>query len=239
MVPLRDADPRVKVLSALVLVVGIVLGSPLSAVEFVALSLFLVASARVAGAPLRPLLARSLVALPVVGGLALFTALREASGLGLAELAQAWRIGWPSAASLLATSWLCVLTTLLLAAITPASELLPALSRLGVPGPLVTLLAFTFRFSGTLRAQVVAMRRALASRAPGLSSRAEVLLYGNLAGALVLRAHDRGQRVHAAMLSRGFDGELPSPPCRPLGPGDLAVAGVAVATVLALALARP
>jgi cobalt/nickel transport system permease protein len=32
------------------------------------------------------------------------------------------------------------------------------------------------------------------------------------AGALFVRSYERGERVHAAMLARGFTGEMPTPP---------------------------
>jgi cobalt/nickel transport system permease protein len=35
-------------------------------------------------------------------------------------------------------------------------------------------------------------------------------VYGNLAGNLLIRSYDRGERIHAAMLSRGFTGRLPT-----------------------------
>lgn len=228
-IPVRDADPRAKILATLVLVLGIVLLAPLSALELAALAGLLLAAGFIAEAPALPVLLRSLAVLPVAGAMALFSPV--GSGWGPAEVSHA--------TSLVATAWLCTWTTLLLAALTPAPELLGALSRLGAPAALVTLLSFLLRYVHTLRAQVRSMHRALVSRAPGLSPRREVLLYGNLAGALLLRAHDRGERVHAAMLARGFRGTLPlAPPTRRVSLADLAVVGLPLLALLALGLAR-
>ena len=38
--------------------------------------------------------------------------------------------------------------------------------------------------------------------------RLDLRLYASLTGQLLLRAYDRAQRVHQAMLARGFDGEV-------------------------------
>ncbi len=54
------------------------------------------------------------------------------------------------------------------------------------------------------------MRQAVASRAPELTGWRLIRLYGNLAGNLFIRSYERGERIHAAMLSRGYDGVLPA-----------------------------
>lgn len=233
--PPGGVDPRSRLLATGVLAVGLASLSPLPPARAAVVALGLLALAGWAGVSPGRLLARSTVVLPVAGSCALFTLLREATGWTPSALAAAWASSGPAALSLVLTSWVCVLPPLLLAATTPGPELLAALARLGAPSALVTLLAFMLRYGETLRAQVRATRRALLSRAPGLTPRREALLYGNLAGSLLLRAHDRGERVHAAMLARGFTGGFPTPPVPPWSGHGLALVGAALLAVGLLA----
>jgi cobalt/nickel transport system permease protein len=61
-----------------------------------------------------------------------------------------------------------------------------------------------------------------------------VRAYGNLAGNLVVRSYDRGERVYAAMLSRGYDGTLPS--AEPLKASAIDFVCVGTAALVAMAL---
>ncbi len=237
-IPLRDADPRAKVLAAAALVVGVVLLSPLSPVEFALLSLLVLLAGLIAASDVAGVLKRSLIVLPVAGAMAAFTPLRLVGEWSLAGVAEAFAAGWPAVVSLVATAWLCTFISLTLTSMTPAPELFAAMGALRVPSALVMLLSFISRYVDVLRGQVTSMHRALSSRAPGLSKRKQVLLYGNLAGALLVRAHDRGERVNAAMLSRGFDGTLPTNRELRFTAGDAAIVSMSVLAVLALALYR-
>jgi cobalt/nickel transport system permease protein len=225
-------------LATLVLVGGIALLSPLKPAEAGALFGFLLVAALQAEIPLGLWLARSLAVLPVAASLALFSILREVALGNPTDPLRSWLAGGSTALGLVASAWLCVLACLLLSLVSPPADLLGAMKGLGMPSGLLGVLWFLFRFAETLREQLRAMRRALACRAPGLGPRGQVRIFGNLAGAMLLRAHDRGHRVHAAMLARGFQGEMPMAPPPPLGRLDLLTLGLPFLTLLALALAR-
>ena len=96
------------------------------------------------------------------------------------------------------------------------------------------MLTFVYRYVETLRDQLRSLRRALASRGAGLRGRRLVTTYGNLAGNLVVRSYDRGERVYAAMLSRGYDGTLPT--AEPLRASAIDFVCVAAAVLVAAAL---
>jgi cobalt/nickel transport system permease protein len=61
-------------------------------------------------------------------------------------------------------------------------------------------------------------------------------LYGNLAGNLFIRAYDRGARIQAAMMSRGFDGRLPTAEVLRFGVADAALMTLVAMTAVAVAL---
>jgi cobalt/nickel transport system permease protein len=123
--------------------------------------------------------------------------------------------------AILLKSWLAVQAALLLAMTTPFPDLLWALQSLKIPGILVTIISFMYRYLVTLRDEAERLLRARAARSgrlPGYPAggslwwRARVA--GSLIGNLFLRSYERSERVYAAMLARGYDGhmQITSPP---------------------------
>jgi cobalt/nickel transport system permease protein len=122
-----------------------------------------------------------------------------------------------------------VAAALTVAATTSAAELPAALSRLGVPAVMTSVLVLMIRYVDLLTAEASRMRMARLSRgdSPRWFHQAGAIAKG--IGALFLRSYERGERVYQAMLSRGFDGKAP----------DLAVIGAsprAAATQWAIAM---
>ncbi len=76
------------------------------------------------------------------------------------------------------------------------------------------------------------MRRAALSRNLMNSNRSIRLVVGNTIGALFIRTYERGNRVHQAMLSRGYQGIPPMEKIAPGGKKDI----VALTLTLLLAL---
>jgi cobalt/nickel transport system permease protein len=105
-----------------------------------------------------------------------------------------------------AKATLAVLATGVLAWTTPAPEILRGAERLGAPRLLTAIAGFALRYLQVLLDEFRRMRLARALRGDGAHwwPRPRVL------GALALRSFERGERVHAAMLARGYDGRMPS-----------------------------
>lgn len=113
--------------------------------------------------------------------------------------------GWLSFASILLRFLLTVSAALLLLACTGYVGISAALGRLGAPAILVTQFLLLYRFLFILADEMARMQRAHALRAPQ-RHRPTLRVWASLAGHLLLRTYDRGLRLHAAMLARGFDG---------------------------------
>lgn len=209
--PLSRMDARAKLVSALVLVVAFVSSPPLRPAEAVFVVACLGGCLVLARLPLRRVLARSAAVLPFALPLALIAPFQASGGsLNAGGLFGPAAVrGWVAAYGILSKAWLSALAVTLAVATTETPELLAGLRRLGVPEVMTTVLAFVTRYSSSLADEVRSMRVALASRAPRLGRVQLAKLYGHLAGAMVLRAFERGERIHAAMLCRGFDGTLP------------------------------
>ncbi|MEF3169441.1 MAG: cobalt ECF transporter T component CbiQ [Deltaproteobacteria bacterium] len=100
-----------------------------------------------------------------------------------------------------------VLANMALLSTSTVFSLAHALSHLRVPAKLVQLFFFSWRYLHVLEEEFETLMRALAAR--GFAPRSDLLTYrtyANLIGILFLRGFDRGERVHQAMLCRGFEG---------------------------------
>ncbi|MGH7128922.1 MAG: energy-coupling factor transporter transmembrane component T family protein, partial [Planctomycetaceae bacterium] len=124
-------------------------------------------------------------------------------------LAEGLRGGWEIMAAILLRSTLSFLAVLWLVNVTPFDELLRTLRRLWVPAVLVAMLAFMHRYVFVLWDEQDRMRRARAARtfrAGSLWSRWTTA--ATQIGMLLLRSMQRAERVHKAMLARGWDGRV-------------------------------
>jgi cobalt/nickel transport system permease protein len=111
--------------------------------------------------------------------------------------------------SVAAKALLSLLMLNLLVLTTSVPALLHALAALRTPPLLIAIFASMYRYIGVLVEEFNTMRRAAASRNLTGSSRQRRLVVGNMIGALFIRTYERGERIHQAMLSRGYTGLPP------------------------------
>jgi len=104
---------------------------------------------------------------------------------------------------------LTVSTAILLIATTSFPGVCHALRRLGLPSLFVFQLLFLYRYLFVLMEEAMRMTRARDMRSFGRRG-ADMKIFIRLAGALFLRTVDRAERIYYAMLSRGFEGDIPS-----------------------------
>ncbi|MCZ7414743.1 MULTISPECIES: cobalt ECF transporter T component CbiQ [unclassified Streptomyces] len=206
--PVHRLPAHCKTVATLAFVLAVV-STPRTAVwAFGGYALLLAAVAVAARVPPGFLLRRMLVEVPFVVFAVLLPFLAEGPrvewlGLSLSEsgLWSAWNI--------LAKGTLGVAGSVLLAATTELRDLLLGLRRLRLPALLVQIAAFMVRYLDVIAGELRRMRIAQASR--GLDARG-LRQWGTLArtaGALFIRSYERGERVHLAMLSRGYTGAMP------------------------------
>jgi cobalt/nickel transport system permease protein len=131
-----------------------------------------------------------------------------------------------------------VTLTVVLLATAPLDALLQAARSLRVPGLVVQLGLLTYRYLFVLADEFGRLRAAL--RVRGFRNRPTRHGYrtlGQVAGTLLVRGHDRSERVAQAMRCRGFDGRYRSLAAFRAGPVDvlafglIATAGAAVVTL--------
>lgn len=117
--------------------------------------------------------------------------------------------GLEAGIALLVKGTLGVLASLTLAATTEPQDLLAGLERLRMPQQLVQIMAFMVRYLDVVTDEMHRMR--IAREARGFSARdpRHWPVLAKSAGALFIRSYERGERVHLAMLSRGYTGRMP------------------------------
>jgi len=117
--------------------------------------------------------------------------------------------GLIAAWALVAKGTLGVLASLTLAATTEPRDLLLGLQRLRFPDQLVQIMGFMIRYLDVVTSEMQRMRVARESRGFDARSPKHWPVLARSAGALFVRSYERGERVHLAMLSRGYTGSLP------------------------------
>ena len=124
-------------------------------------------------------------------------------GLSLSEpgLLGAWNI--------LVKGTLGVLTSLTLAATTSMPDLLVGLQRLRAPAIVVTIATLMLRYVDVIAAEARRMRLARIARGHDPRFLWQVGATARGVGSLFVRSYERGERVHLAMLSRGWSGRMP------------------------------
>ena len=206
--PLHRFDARIKLISALLLLVGIVI-TPERAFPAYPLIWALIASVGLIGGihPVR-LARHSAVALPfaLVGITLLFTVpgqpLIAIGGIAISDA------GAARFAGILLKTLLAAQVSILLMLTTPFTDLLWALEQLRVPAPLVQITALLYRYLFTLKEEGARLNAARAARSAGKRAGGSLLwraqVAGSIIGSLFLRSMERSERVYAAMAARGF-----------------------------------
>jgi cobalt/nickel transport system permease protein len=114
-----------------------------------------------------------------------------------------------AAAGIVVKGTLGVLSAVVLSTSTTARELLRGLEKLHLPKLMVQIAAFMLRYVNVISDEMERMKVARESRgfiATGLKDWKVIAI---AASALFIRSYERGERVHLAMLSRGYTGVLP------------------------------
>jgi cobalt/nickel transport system permease protein len=92
----------------------------------------------------------------------------------------------------------------------PPSALLGGASALGLPDLLVQVVSLVLRYLDLLRRRSSAMLASARARGYGPRSPRRIAVAGAMVGSLLVSSFDRADRVHQAMLARGYTGRFPS-----------------------------
>lgn len=205
-------------------------------------ALVVLAAARLGSLPLATLLRRLLIEVPFLA-FALFLPIvgrgERVDVLGLSLSVDGLWGSW----NILAKGTIGVAASVVVAATTAVPEILAGLDRLHAPRLFTAIAGFMIRYLDVTTAE--AQRMSIARQSRGYDPRWfwQVRAVATSAGTLFIRSYERGERVHLAMVSRGYDGTVPRVVGHDAAPRDwllvsLAPVLAAITSVLAWALVR-
>ena len=162
----------------------------------------------VAKIPTLTLLTRSLIEIPFIFFAILmpFFGTGERFEVGPLNL---YRESLLAAAGIVVKGTLGVLSAVVLSTSTTARELLRGLEKLHLPKLMVQIAAFMLRYVNVISDEMERMKVARESRGFIATGIKDWKVIATAASALFIRSYERGERVHLAMLSRGYSGTLP------------------------------
>lgn len=147
--------------------------------------------------------------------------------------------GWDTALGEMAKALIGCTALVLVAATTTDDRLLVALRGLGCPRAAVLALGMLLRYLHLLGDEVQRLRRAAVARGWQARSLLHAGAVGRWIGALFLRSHARAERVHGAMLARGYGDDPVLPPAPRLRWPDAGFALVVLAAACAVRWLEP
>jgi cobalt/nickel transport system permease protein len=218
--------PEVKVAAAVLFVSLVAITPRYAAWAFGLHAAVIVAVIAAAGLPVRFVLARLAVVLPFITFTLFLPFVAGGERIELAGVAVS-RDGLWSALIIAAKAGIGGTVSIALAGTTEQFEILRGLRRLKVPAVLVTIATFMLRYLDLLAGELARMRTAMACRGYRPRWLWQARPVASAAGALFVRSYERGERIHAAMLARGFTGSMPELDHRRARPGEWA-AGAAL-----------
>lgn len=206
--PVHALPPQCKI-AAVFCFVLVVVSTPRTAVwAFALYAVLLAAVAAVARVPAGFLLRRLLIEVPFVAFAVLMPFVAEGPHTEVLGLSVSVNGLW-GAWNILAKGTLGVAASVLLASTTELRELLLGLQRLRLPALLVQIASFMIRYGDVITGEMRRMRVARASRGFEARGPRHWGILAKSAGALFIRSYERGERVHLAMVSRGYAGSMP------------------------------
>ncbi|CAM3590980.1 cobalt ECF transporter T component CbiQ [Nocardioides zeicaulis] len=206
--PVHRAPAHLKLLALLAFMLVVVATPRQAYVVLAAEAALLLGVVLLSRVPLRYLLPRMVVEVPFAFFALLMPFIShgprtEVLGVSVSEA------GLHAGLALLVKGSIGVLASLTLAATTEPQELLRGLQRLRMPELVVQIMGFMIRYLDVVTAEMARMLTAMRSRGCDPRSPRHWPVLARSLGALFIRSYERGERVHLAMLSRGYDGRLP------------------------------
>ncbi|WP_046469497.1 cobalt ECF transporter T component CbiQ [Allosalinactinospora lopnorensis] len=116
--------------------------------------------------------------------------------------------GWQRAAEICGRASAALLCQLLFAFSTPLAELLPRLTRIGLPSALVEIIALIYRMLFVTLDTARRIGLGQAGRLGYTSRRAWIRSVGALGATLFIRSYDRARRMQRGLECRGYTGDL-------------------------------
>ena len=205
-------DPRTKFITTLLLILAVVLTPPNSWPAFALFFALIATLLLFSKVPIAYVFKRSLVIMPFVLMIAIFIPFFKEGEVAGSYNIWLWQLtvtysGLQVLINIVIKAWLSILSLIWLTSTTKLTNLLHGLERLHLPRVMVMILSFMYRYLFVLVDETMRMKQARDSRNFGGKRVWQIRTIGNMIGTLFIRSYERGERVYAAMVARGFDGQ--------------------------------
>ena len=206
--PLHRLSPEAKIVAALGIVIPIAVTPRQEVWAFAVYALAILAILRVGKVPLRFVGIRLLALTPffLFAFFIPFVATGETIQIVGLEVSidGLWGM-W----NILAKALLGATVSIALTATTEVPDLIRGFGVLKMPSVLTSIAIFMIRYLQLITDELGRTRVAMTSRGYDPRWLAQAKPIASAAGALFVRSYERGERIHASMLSRGFSGVMP------------------------------
>jgi len=205
---LHKFNPKAKLISFLILIISIVLVQTLTPL---AIALLLVLGIiAVSGIPLKKLLGRLKWIFMFIGAVFIFIPFFTAGEAAFSILFLTATYEGIAMAGVIGLKMLTIMTLAMAVVMTTRFDIiLRSLREMGVPETFIEIFFLTYKYIFVIFEETDKTMMSAKSRGfePGAKpSKLKVL--GNLIGMIFVRSYDRSQRVHRAMMARGYRGRM-------------------------------
>jgi cobalt/nickel transport system permease protein len=212
--PIHALAPEAKIAATFLFAIGVA-ATPRQAVWAFAVDAVVVVSLlSLAGYGLRQAISRYAVVVPFITFAFFIPFIAGGEQVDLVGLSLS-RDGLWASWNIVAKALLGTGASLVLAGTTPIPEVVRGLGRLRFPAVVVSIVSFMFRYLDLIVEEMGRMRTAMVARAHDPRWLWQAKPIASSAGAMFVRSYERGERVHSAMLARGFTGTMPQLDHRP------------------------
>ncbi|HSF86230.1 MAG TPA: cobalt ECF transporter T component CbiQ [Acidimicrobiia bacterium] len=206
--PIHRLPPQVKIAAAVLFVFSVAV-TPREAIwAFAGYAVAIAALSRISRVGLHFLLIRLVGVVPFIAFAFLIPFIasgQQVEVLGISVSQEGLQAAW----NIIAKATIGASTSILLAGTTEIPDILAGMARLKVPVVFTSIAGFMIRYLGLIVDEIGRMRVAMTARGYDPRWLWQAKPIAQSAGAMFIRSYERGERVHDAMVARGYRGEMP------------------------------
>lgn len=206
--PVHRLPPQVKVASAFVFVFLVAITPSRAVWAFGVYGAALVATVLVSRIGAKFVLFRMLGILPFIAFAFLIPFIASGPRVDVVGVAVSQEGVW-AAWNVIAKASIGASVSIVLAGTTEVPDILSGLNRLRVPAVFTSIAGFMVRYLELIVEEIGRVRTAMTSRGYDPRWLWQARPIAASAGAMFIRSYERGERVHAAMVARGYQGTMP------------------------------
>ncbi len=235
--PVHRLDPRVKTVTALILIIIIVSetrGALFPFLFYIPVVAVLVAVSRI---PWSYILKRCLIVAPFILLTALFYPISNMLASDYRPQGQ-YNHDYMVGLSIFLKAYSALILLILLTSSAKFHNLLLGLRKLKMPKLIGIISALMYRYVFLIHDEILKTNMARDSRTTGKLKMSRLKVFGNQSAMVFIRSFERSQTLYNSMLSRGFNGEFPSMSKLSVKGKELLLPGVLIFLMLVIRLAN-